>query len=44
LPAAMMVGIDVPASGCWEITAKYRGQMSFVRSVRLDRHLHSDRK
>lgn len=45
LPAAMMVGIDVPASGCWEITAKYRGQkLSFVRSVRLDRHLHSDRK
>ena len=38
MPAAMMVMIDVPAPGCWEITAKYRDQtLSFVRSVRLDR-------
>lgn len=38
MPAAMMVTIDIPAPGCWEITAKYRDQkLSFVRSIRLER-------
>ena len=33
-PAAMMTMIDIPASGCWEITAKYHDQnLSFVVSV-----------
>jgi hypothetical protein len=31
---AMMTGIDIPSTGCWEITAQYRGQrLSFVVSV-----------
>ena len=31
---AMMTGIDIPSSGCWEITAQYRGDsLSFVVSV-----------
>ncbi len=32
---AMMTGIRIPAAGCWEITANYRGQtLSYVVSVR----------
>jgi len=30
-PAAMMTGIDIPSTGCWELTAQYRDQkLSFV--------------
>jgi hypothetical protein len=30
----MMTGIDIPSSGCWEITARYSGEsLSFVVSV-----------
>jgi hypothetical protein len=33
-PAAMMTGIDIPTTGCWEVTAQYRDQkLSFVVSV-----------
>jgi hypothetical protein len=33
-PAAMMTGIDIPTTGCWELTARYRDQkLSFVVSV-----------
>jgi hypothetical protein len=29
--AAMLVGVDIPALGCWEITGHYRGrELSFV--------------
>jgi hypothetical protein len=36
MPAAMMTSVDIPTSGCWEITAKYRGQeLSFVREVHI---------
>ncbi len=32
--AAMLAGIDVPATGCWEITSSYRGnQLTFVVAV-----------
>ncbi len=32
---AMLVGIDIPASGCWEIRARYRGaELAYV--VRVD--------
>ena len=32
--AAMMTGIDIPTTGCWEVTARYRDQkLSFVVSV-----------
>jgi hypothetical protein len=32
---AMLVGIDIPTPGCWEITASYRtATLSFVASVR----------
>ncbi len=30
----MMTGIDIPSTGCWELTARYRGdRLSFVVSV-----------
>ena len=33
---AMLVGIEVPTTGCWEITATYRRQhLSFVALVSL---------
>jgi hypothetical protein len=33
-PSAMMTTIDIPASGCWEISAKYHDQkLSFVVAV-----------
>jgi hypothetical protein len=36
MPAAMMVGLELPASGCWKITAKYRRhELSFVRLVQI---------
>ena len=29
--SAMLVGIDIPAAGCWEITGQYKGTtLSFV--------------
>ena len=32
--SAMMTGLDIPSTGCWKITAKYRGDsLSFVVSV-----------
>jgi hypothetical protein len=32
--AAMMTAIDIPSSGCWELTAQYGGQkLSFVVSI-----------
>jgi hypothetical protein len=32
--AAMMSGIDIPTAGCWEVTARYRGDtLSFIVSV-----------
>jgi hypothetical protein len=35
--AAMLVGIYVPAPGCWEITAEYKGQkLSYVVWVKRD--------
>jgi hypothetical protein len=38
MPAAMMSGITIPVSGCWEITANYRDhKLSFVREVRVQR-------
>lgn len=34
MPPAMMSGITIPASGCWEITASFRDhKLSFVRKV-----------
>jgi len=34
MPPGMMVGLDIPTSGCWELTAHYRGQtLTFVVSV-----------
>ena len=28
---AMLVGVDVPTSGCWQLTGRYRGaQLSYV--------------
>lgn len=31
---AMMIGIDIPSIGCWEVTARYQGnELSFVVSV-----------
>jgi hypothetical protein len=33
--AAMLVGVVIPTSGCWEITGSYRGnELSFVVQVR----------
>jgi hypothetical protein len=33
-PAAMMTAIDIPTTGCWNLTAQYRDQkLSFVVSV-----------
>lgn len=38
MPPGMMTTIDLPTSGCWNITAKYRSnKLSFVRSVRIER-------
>jgi hypothetical protein len=38
MPAAMMTTIDIPESGCWEITAKYHDhKLSFVRTVEIPR-------
>jgi hypothetical protein len=32
---AMLVGIEVPTAGCWEITGRYRGaELSYVVTVR----------
>jgi hypothetical protein len=40
MPAAMMTAVDIPASGCWKITAQYRDQkLSFVRSIRIQHQL-----
>ena len=37
MPAAMMVGLELPASGCWKITSKYRDhELSFVRLVEMN--------
>lgn len=38
MPAAMMSGITIPVSGCWQITASYRGHnLSFLRKVLVQR-------
>ena len=32
--AAMMIGIDIPTAGCWELTAHYKGHaLTFIVSV-----------
>jgi len=34
MPPAMMIGLDVPTAGCWELTAHYGGHtLTFVVSV-----------
>jgi hypothetical protein len=34
MPPGIMTGVDVPAAGCWEFTAHYRGHtLTFVVSV-----------
>jgi hypothetical protein len=34
-PSAMMIGLGIPGSGCWQITAHHRGaSLEFVVSVK----------